>query len=264
MGSVALGALLPASTRGAAITEKTLTETASIPLTSTDFGGSNGIPSGAGPMLKIAPFNTHNGAFTLDSVSLSFHAMVQDKFGMTFTVPATITDSVATGSPSNPGPAISLFEPDGKTPILTVKSPNDPSVLARTVTYGGQAGQTLPQQFSSSLPSTSPFYLAPATSQGTTSLTLTSATDLAQFTGTSTVNLPVVASAIATIKNSAGNGSGLIATNGGADVTVTYQYHSTQSEPQTIPEPVSVVVWSGLAGIGLLVGRWRHRRAAGD
>src|SRR5262249_59495626 len=130
----------------------------------------------------------------VDSVTLTVHARVQNLYDMRFVTPATITDSVATGNPAQPGPSITMYQPDGKTPLLSVQAPNDPSVLSRSVTYG-QPGQTLPQEFSSSLPKTSPFYIAPTVFDQTGSQTLTKAADLALFTGKGTMALPVAASA---------------------------------------------------------------------
>jgi hypothetical protein len=254
-------ALLSASLMGSIASTtaqaSTISQTASLPLTSTDFGPSNG-PGGADPLV-LQKFDTKDGSRILDSVSLVFHASVETDFAMKFTTPATITDSVATGNPASPGPSITLYEPDAKTAILAVQAPNDPTVLARSVTYGGKAGQTLPQSFSTSLPTTSPFYLAPAVFQQSSSLNLTSAAALAQFTGTGAVDLPVAASAFAKITSSSGNGMGSVSTMGTADVTVTYTYHNAPPQPQTLPEPGSIAVW-GLAGVAALVFRTRVAR----
>jgi hypothetical protein len=110
--------LVPTGARGGLITQS-----ASIPLTSTDFGpGSAGVQP-----LVFQKFDTHSDALALDSVTLSYTAQIQNTFGMTFTTPATITDSVATGNAATPGPTITLYQPDGTHALLTVKAPNDPA-----------------------------------------------------------------------------------------------------------------------------------------
>jgi hypothetical protein len=244
--SVILGALVPSITRADAITQ-----TDSIPLTATDFGQTS--PTD----LVIQQFNTEQGTRVLDGVDVTVHALIQNNFGMTFVTPATITESVATNNPSSPGPTVTIEQPNGTTPLLTVQSPNDPAFLTRTVTYGGSPGQTLPQHFGSDLPTTSPNYLAPAISQQTASLTLTDAADLAKFTGTSAINLPVVASAIDKATISSGNGTTQFTTDASATVTITYQYHEVGPQTlQTVPEAGSLALW----GLGLLAGARIVRR----
>ena len=60
----------------------------------------------------------------LDSVTLNFSAHVKNQFSMTFINPATITESFKPADPSSTGPTITLFQPDGKTPLLTAQEPN--------------------------------------------------------------------------------------------------------------------------------------------
>jgi hypothetical protein len=244
--------LVPTGARGGLITQS-----ASIPLTSTDFGpGSAGVQP-----LVFQKFDTHSDALALDSVTLSYTAQIQNTFGMTFTTPATITDSVATGNAATPGPTITLYQPDGTHALLTVKAPNDPAFLSRSVTYGSATGQTLPQTFSSSLPTTSPFYLAPAVSKLSNSLNLTAPADLAVFTGTGALSLPVVAKAFSQFTTSSGNGSGSVTTQGSAAVTITYNYHSNIPAGETVPEPTTVVLW-GIGGSILLAAHRGRRRLA--
>lgn len=234
-----------------------MTQTESLPLTPTDFGPGNKFVSTTDPLV-FQKFNDQGGALVLDSVKLDVHAMIQNTFGMTFTTPATITDSVATGNAASPGPAITLFQPDASHALLAVQAPNDPTFLTRSVTYG-KSGQTLPQSFGSQFDPKSPFYLAPAVSQQSGSLTLTKPADLAIFAGTGTIKLPVAASAVSRFSSSSGNGGGSVTTAGSADVTVTYSYHARIPAPEIVPEPTACVVWS-LGGASVLLYRRARRR----
>jgi hypothetical protein len=252
--SAILGALAPS-----AINASTITETAAIPLSQTNWGPTN--LAGSNPLV-FAQFDTQGGTRTLDSVNISLHTLVQNNFQMTFTAPSLITDSVATGNPAAPGPTITLYQSDGVTPLMVSTVPNNPADLTRSVVYGFNSGQTLPQVFSSALPATSPFYIAPASTNQTTNQTLTSPTSLAMFTGTGSVVLPVAASAYATITSNTGNGQGRITTTGEADVTVTYTY-TTTAAAENLPEPASLIAWSlGGAAVVLLRQRAQRRRAA--
>src|SRR5262249_26356900 len=248
--AVVVTALTPSTTLAG-----TISQTASLPLTPTDFGPGNS---------KVAPivfnqFDTQQGTRVLDSVTLTFHALIRNDFGMKFVTPATITDSVATGNATTPGPTLTLFQPDGAHTLLTVKAPNDPTFLTRSVTYGYKQGQKLPQTFGSTFDAKSPFYLAPAISQASSALQLTSPTDLGLFTGSGKLTLPVSANAFAKITSSSGNGMGTITTEGTAEVTVDYKWHQKVPAPQVVPEPATVISWS-LAGAALIFGyRVRHR-----
>jgi hypothetical protein len=245
-----------------------ITYTQSLPLTPTDFGPSTTNVSTIDP-LTFQKFDTHGGALALDSVTVKLSAALQNNFGMTFTTPSTITDTVANsaslaakaGGLTAPGPEITIFQPNGKTPLLTVAEPNDPNVLTRSVTYGSGKNQTLPQSFSSTLPSTSPYYIAPTHTQQSSNSTLTSPASLALFTGTGKISLPVSAAATSTMSISSGNGTGWVTTQGSATATITYNYHSTIPAGQTVPEPATVLLWSigGVVALGLT--RYRRRGA---
>lgn len=235
-----------------------LTQTATIPLTATDWGPSTGDLVGKNPLV-FQKFDTQGGKRVLDAVNVVFDAHIMNNFSMKFVTPATITDSVATGNPLSPGPSITLYQPNGTSPVLTVQSPNDPASLTRSKTYGGSPGQTLPQVFSSDLPATSPFYLAPASYERVSSTSLTSPADLARFTGAGTLGFPVSAAAFASISTSSGNGMGQVTTEGTATLTLKYQYHQAQPQTTNTPEPGALLLW-GLAGTGLLaVSRSRTR-----
>ncbi len=82
--------------------------------------------------LSIQKFDTEGGSRVLDSVTLSFSAEVSNQFGMTFVNPATITDSVTgTGKTPTP-PVVTLFEPDGVTPLITAQEPDTPSIVTKS------------------------------------------------------------------------------------------------------------------------------------
>lgn len=235
-----------------------ITQTATQPLTSTDFGPGNSLVT----PLVFQQFDTENGTRTLQSVGLSFHAAIRNDYGMTFTTPATITDSVATGISTTPGPAITLFQPDGMHALLTVKAPNDPTFLTRTVTYGDTSGQALPQEFNSSFAQSSPFYLAPALTQASNTLNLTAPADLAIFTGVGSLRLPVSASAFSTFSTSSGNGSGEVTTQATADATVTYNWTPTIPAPEVVPEPAAIILWS-IGGLALAAAHRGRRYRTG-
>jgi hypothetical protein len=260
LGAVApatMAAGLTATTTDPTTTAGAITQTATMPLTPTNFssGGTPGNP------LAFQQFDTKNGSLILDSVNLTVNASITNKFAMEFYTPATITDSVASGNAAQPGPAITLYQPDGKTPLLTAAAPNDASVLSRSVTWGKQANQPMNVLFSSSVSPSSPYYLAPAVTQNTQTLKLTAPADLALFTGSGSIKLPVAGSAVASITSSSGNGYGEITTQGTADVTVTYSYHDRVPAPQMVPEPTSMVLW-GLGGVVFAIRfRTRSRRA---
>ena len=255
------GVLAPTVTRAAQIASNatdatTITQSAKLPLTPTDFSPGN--DKVTGNPLSFNQFDTKNSTRILDGVTLTLHASIENQFGMKFTTPATITNSVGTGDTAMPGPSITMFQPDGKTPLLKVAAAAT-DTLSRSVTYGFKAGETLPQEFSSSLAKSSPFYLAPTTFDKTQTLKLTAPADLALFSGAGAIKLPVSAAAWSKFTSSSGNGFGSISTAGTADVTVTYDWHDRLPAPQTVPEPASLAVW-GLAGLAL-AGTIRARRS---
>jgi len=244
--------LLTTATRAASIA----TQTAVLPDTSTNFTAGTASVS----PLVITKFDTMNNTRVLDSVDLSFHAKITDQFNMTFPTngPSTITTSVATGNPTTPGPSITMYQPDGVTPLLSVNAPNDPNFLTRSITYNpSTSGSSI---YGSSLQPTDPHYIAPAVTQATNTLHLTSASDLALFTGKGFIGLPVSAQAYSSFVSTSGNGFGKVTTSGTADVTVTYNWHAQTPAPQvTTPEPASVILW-GLVGSGVAVAVRRRKQ----
>lgn len=238
-----------------------LTQTVSLPDTPTDFD-SRGANSSVSPLV-FQQFDDQNKTLQLDAVDLSFNASIRNTFRMKFTAPATITDSVATGDPNTPGPSITVYQPDGVHSLLTVKAPNDPSFLTRSVTFSNKPGESLTPSFGPDQPP--PYYLAPAVTQASNSLHLTSPADLALFNGSKSIALPLEAHAFA--NNIVPQGFGAVSTNVSADVTVTYEYSKVASVPSpelghgTVPEPASVILW-GIGGATLLVAHRVRRRAA--
>jgi hypothetical protein len=227
-----------------------ITQSATIPFTTTNFGPD----SDNVPQLTFQKFDDQGGSLVLDSVELSVNAAIRSNFDIIFTTPATITTSIMSNGGGQPGPSLTIYQPDGFHSLLTVTAPSDPASLTRSVTYGFQPGQSVPQEFSSTHPTDSPWYIQPAYSQGTNSMTLTAPSDLAVFTGSGSLMLPAMASANSRITMSSGNGYGGISTEGTAGVTVTYNYHSRVPAPETVPEPAACLLW-GLGGLVLVAAR---------
>lgn len=253
-----------------------ITQTVTLPPTTTDFSGSAAQLNI--PLFNPAAYSTTTGSAVLDSVTLNFSANIQNQYTMTFIDPATITDSAQTVGAGATGPTITLFQPDKTTALLTAQEPNTVAELTRTVTYdGGTSGNAFPQTYSSTLPTTSPYYIAPSSATATQNQTLTSAADLALFTksatGPASLSLPVVATANSSTQISSGNGAGGVSTTGDASATVTYTYHLTAPAAQTgqgpapalmtptpTPEPATLLLW-GVGGVALVASRRVRRRA---
>src|SRR5207302_269783 len=131
--ALATSATAPAARAGV------ITQSASIPFTTTNFG-----PGTGGNPLTFQQFDNQNGSLVLDSVTLSMNASVRSNFDMIFTNPATITDSVMSSTPGSPGPAITIYQPDGTHSLLSAQSSSNPNALVRAVTYGFKQGETIP------------------------------------------------------------------------------------------------------------------------
>jgi hypothetical protein len=238
-------------------------QTESISMTSTDWGpGTAGITD----PLPFAQFNPSLG--TLVSVEITLTTTVRNDFTLNF--PATLTPTTlylattATTDPSvlsNPtlvrqltdGPTITLLGPDGTTSIFGAPGTTLPVDVVTLTEASGT--------YSSSLPVTSPNYIAPSIVTLSLSTTLSAsnaASLLAEFIGTGTVGLPVLDVAESSFYSSSGNGSGTILTTASATATVQYVY--TPAVGPT-PEPSGLILLGLGAGIGL-VATVRGRRAA--
>ncbi len=239
-----------------------ISQTASIPLTSTDWGPSTGSLAGVDPLV-FQQFDPRGGSRILDAVDVSFHVRMKEDFSMRFTTPAIITVSGETGNPIVPGPVVTLYHPDGTTPILVAQAPETPAFLTKTLSYGSNSGETMPQDFGSNLPASSPNYLPPLVSDQTLSSILSSSAELAPFIGPGTVALPVSGTAFSKFLSSSGNGFGKVTTSSAADVTITYEYHERERQlHQFVPEPGNLMLW-GLGGVGSLLIHIHGRRRRG-
>jgi hypothetical protein len=227
----------------------TTPQTESIPLTETDWGsGTSGITN---PMV-FSQFNPKLG--TLDSISITFNTRVLNDFEMIFfSTPNPTTITVMNAPASNPseGPAITLYAPNGTTPLLVSRTPADQ--VARTTATAGT--------YSSQLPVTSPYYIPPSDVSNSLSDSLdrsNAAALLSEFTGTGTVGLPITAIAYSDFTSNSGNGTGRVTTEASATVTIQYVYTAAVT-----PEPSSVILLGLGAGITVFVAG-RRRRSVGS
>jgi hypothetical protein len=196
----------------------------------------------------------------LQSVNVTMSYNTSEVVNMNFVTASTITLRSASAATPNQGAMVVLNGPIPNTNLITASAP----VFSYTKTYGSP-GQALPQAFSNDptkVQPGSPFFLTPdgqpnnltSTFSGSQSVTISDANQLALFTGTGTVGLPVFAAAGSSFTTTSGNGSGSIITRAGVTVTLSYTY--------VVPEPSSVALL-GLGGGGiLLAGRIRRRRVA--
>ena len=219
-----------------------ITQNATLPLTSTDFNSGSNIP---GNPLVFQQFDTQQGARQLNSVVLTVNASIRTSSSCSSSPRRRSPTRSPPATPRRPARRSPSTSPAAPSPCFR-PGPNDASQLTRSVTYGYSAGQTMGQVFSSSLPSTSPYYIAPADFNQTKTLTLTAPADLALFSGTGSLSLPVTASAWSSFFSNSGNGFGKVTTSGSASISVTYNWSPTGPAAQTVPEPAAVVLW----GIG--------------
>lgn len=151
------------------------------------------------------PINQFDPALgDLQSISVSMHSDINSTAYIESTDPTPISVSAQVSA------SVTLQRPDNSTLVNTLPlySANYPlSAFDGIINYSGTSGVTAPNLIAS---------------QSDTLIT-TTASDLALFTGTSTVNLPVVASGIASFNGSA-NLATLVDTLAASQITVSYSY----------------------------------------
>jgi len=205
---------------GASASADTISYSASLPLAETDWASS----------VSITKFDPALG--TLNSIEIEFQAHMEGtiKFEHRGGTPATVTTSLSA--------ELLLQRPDLTNLVvdggLTVTTVDSVSGFDGTVDFGGTSGKTH----------------GPLSANLSNTTLTSSAADLALFTGTGDIVLPVLASAA-----SAATGSGNMVIDftdlASAGVKVTYDY-------APVPEPSTLV---GLLGMGLvgLALVWRRR-----
>jgi PEP-CTERM motif len=228
-------------------------------LIATDWFPPPPVISGLTDPLTFDQFNPSLG--TLTAINITLATEVLNDYNLVFQSPTTIY--VATSSTSDPsvltdpvkramltdGPTVTLYGPDGITPILAARNPVD--FVQRTVQSG-----TFPVTFSSSLPVTDPNRIPPTDIKQSLLLPLAPANGLlfADFIGTGNVDLPVKATAFSSFFMEGGSGGGGVTTTANATVTIEYLF----SVP-SIPEPSSAILLGLGIGIGILATRLRRR-----
>jgi hypothetical protein len=217
--------------------------------------------------LVLDKFDSTLGQLT--SIQITLTTTIRNDYEVFFpttTTPTTI--DLATSQTSDPSvladPAKRALLTDG--PSVTLMGPNGATLF-------GAGGTRQPVDFvsltessgtySSMLPTTSPFFIAPTLTTQTFTRTLTPTDSLFnQFIGTGKVamDLPIAATAYSSFYSSSGNGGGAVFTDASASVSIQFTFVPL-IQPQTIPEPSSVVLL-GLGATALVfLGMRRCRRA---
>ncbi len=232
LACLTLAAVVSGSLPATASPLTTTPQTATIPLTETDWSPSNF--TGTVDPMNFTKFNPALG--TLESVNLSYSYTFQHNVSMNFSSPSTLTVGVASNG-------VAINRPDGS--VIGTGTVPDYSI---SQTY---TGPTFPSSLS----------LPPHVVSGKSSATLTSAADLALFTQTSPtdtmIKLPTTATARSTFTSSTGNGAGGAQVYASVDATISYTYGPKVS---AVPEP-STFAALGLGLGGYIIAR-RNRRAA--
>jgi hypothetical protein len=216
--------------------------------------------------LVFDQFNSKLG--TLVSIDLTLSTTIRNDYVLNFVpTPVETTIYVATSETSNPsvladpsqralltdGPTVTLFGPNGTTPIFGAPGTRQPVDFVSKTEVSGT--------WSSLLPDTSPNFIEPTitTQSFSLGLTATNAPSLfSEFIGTGQVGLPVTATAFSSFFSSSGNGGGAVLTKANAVVTVQYSYIEGQV---IIPEPSSAILLGLAASIGIVAKAWRRRPA---
>ena len=216
--------------------------------------------------LDFDQFNSKLG--TLVSIDLTLTTTIRNDYILNFVpTPTETTLYVATSETSNPsvlsdpaqralltdGPTVTLYGPNGTTPIFGAPGTRQPVDFVSLTEQSGT--------WSSLLPATSPNFIEPTITTQSFSLGLTAANApslFSDFIGTGLVGLPVSAEAFSSFFSSSGNGGGAVLTKGNAVVTVQYSYIEGQV---LIPEPSSAILFGLAVGIGIGARAWRRRPA---
>ena len=176
----------------------TLTHTIAFPDTPTNWTATQSVPQ----------FDPSLGTLTsveIDNADPITNAIkVENLDTAPATIHATVTGGLTLSGPSVPGLNVAL----------SADQTFDASAFDGTIDFGGSSGKTF----------------APQTINGTTSTVLTSAIDLAKYTGTGTVSFTEAAQASATATGSANL---LVEVNTSAAAKVTIIYHYTPSNQLT-------------------------------
>jgi hypothetical protein len=206
-------------------------------------------------------FNPKLGS--LSYIDMTLTTTIRNDYMLEFVkTPIITTIYVATSKTTNPtvledpikramltdGPTVTVFGPDGTTPIFGPPATRQPVDFVKMTEVSGK--------WSSLLSPTDPHFIQPTMTQQTLSLTLTAADAPALFSdfiGTGTVDLPVTATAFSSFYVSSANGGGGVLTKANAVVTVQYAY---------IPEPASAILLGLGIGISLFATGRFYRRTA--
>ena len=198
-------------------------------MVATDWGvGTTGVTN----PLSFGQFNPNLGS--LSSIDITLTTTIRNDYEMVFVkTPIPTTIYLATTQTTDPsvladpvkralltdGPTVTLFGPNGTTPIFGAPATRQPVDLVQLTESSGT--------WSSMFPITNPNYIPPTITEQSFSLTLTAADApslFSDFIGTGDVNLPVAATAFSSYYSSSGNGGGAVLTKANAAVTIQYSY----------------------------------------
>lgn len=226
------GLVIPALT-GVARADFTPTQTASIPLTQTNWDSTTPSVAGVDPLtfqqFNAAQYSQNGLTAVLTSVQLTLNYTFDNTLTMRFDNVSTITVT-ASGT-------MGLTLPGGTNLLPTTPTFTHSETLSATPSDVFSKYVTLP-------------LTPPAT--GTVNGTYTDSATLSQFTGTGTISLPAFANATSSFTSSSGNGYGSSVTYASATVGIVYFY-------TLAPEPSSFVLM-GLGVVGLVAVACRRSR----